>query len=407
MKQILFVINTLGRAGAEMAFLELCNQIDTSEYEVDLYVLAEQGELVHQIPKHVHILNQSIDDTPVLSKQGTKRLIGRMVRRCVGNGSMFYRIPYLVKNACILLGRKQFSANKLTRRLLADSAKPLDKHYDMAVAYLEGGASFFVCDKVKADKKVAFLHVDYQLAGYNRSLDQNCFTRFDKIFAVSDEVKESFLQVYPECKAYTDVFHNLLPVEKIRKRSQEAGGFTDDYAGIRIVTVGRLYAQKAFEVSIEAMALLKARGHVVRWYVLGEGDERPRLENLITNLGLQEDFLLLGAVENPYPYMRQCDIYVHASRFEGKSIAVQEAQVLGCPIILSDCRGNREQIAVDYDGLLCQLTPESICENVERLLADATLRERLGNAAAKRKQTGKEELQKLYEVARGTNGETK
>ena len=93
---------------------------------------------------------------------------------------------------------------------------------------------------------------------------------------------------------------------------------------------------------VPAMKLLKDQGIKARWYVLGEGELRNKLQQKIDSLGLKEDFLLLGAKENPYPYYKQCDLYVHATRFEGKSIAIQEAQVLGCTILVSDCSGNRE-----------------------------------------------------------------
>lgn len=136
-------------------------------------------------------------------------------------------------------------------------------------------------------------------------------------------------------------------------------------------------------------------GYALRWYVLGEGDERAALERQIAELGLKNDFLLLGAVENPYPYYQQCDIYVHATRFEGKSIAIQEAQTLGCAIIASDCNGNREQIVPDEDGLLCELTPEGICESVAELLENEEKRIRLSRAAGEKKLAYGEDLKLL------------
>ena len=118
----------------------------------------------------------------------------------------------------------------------------------------------------------------------------------------------------------------------------------------RLLTVGRLTSQKAYEIAIDAMKLLKEKGVQAHWYVLGEGELREVLQRQINRLGLEKDFLLLGAVENPYPYYAQCDLYVHATRFEGKSIAVQEAKILGCPILVSDCNGNREQVKDGVDG---------------------------------------------------------
>ncbi len=105
-----------------------------------------------------------------------------------------------------------------------------------------------------------------------------------------------------------------------------------------------------------------------------------------------------GAVGKPYPYMAHTDIYVHASRFAGKSIAIQEAQILGKPILVSDCSGNREQVVPNVDGLMCELTPEGICQRIEELLHDEAMRLRLGAAAQKRNAEDEAEIGKLFSM---------
>lgn len=114
---------------------------------------------------------------------------------------------------------------------------------------------------------------------------------------------------------------------------------------------------------------------------------------------MEEDFLLPGAMKNPYPFFAQADIYVHATRFEGKSIAIQEAQILGKAILVSDCNGNREQVTSGVDGLFCQLTPESICEGIQRLIDDEGLRLMLGRKASERSFGGREKLEELLRLA--------
>lgn len=150
------------------------------------------------------------------------------------------------------------------------------------------------------------------------------------------------------------------------------------------MTVGRLTAQKAYDIAVEAMKLLREEGEAVRWYVLGEGEERRALEKLIWQYGLEQDFLLLGARENPYPYYAQTDLYVHATRYEGKSIAIQEAQTLGCTILVSNCSGNREQVTDGVDGRMCELSPEGVCNGIRELLRDPEACARYGEAAGKR-----------------------
>lgn len=245
---------------------------------------------------------------------------------------------------------------------------------------------------------MAFIHVDYNEAGYSRSLDKECYLQLDRVFTVSDEVKASFLKAYPDCEEKTYVFHNILNQEDIREKAKMPGGFTDDYEGFRILTVGRLTVQKAYDIAIDAMKLLKDRGVKARWYVLGEGDQRTVLEAQIKRLGLQQEFVLLGATDNPYPYYAQTDLYVHATRFEGKSIAIQEAQTLGCPMVVSDCNGNREQVVPDVDGVLCELTPEGISAGILELYEDKEKRLRYGQEAGKKQLTNPEEIEKLLEL---------
>ena len=150
--------------------------------------------------------------------------------------------------------------------------------------------------------------------------------------------------------------------------------------------------QKAYDVAIEAMKILKDKEYQIRWYVLGEGDQRKKLEKKIKKLDLQDDFRLLGAVDNPYPYYVQTDLYVQAGRYEGKSIAIQEAQVLGCAVIASDRSGNREQIVDGEDGMLCELSPEAVAENVEKLYRDEEKRRAFKKAVQLKNLSGSHEF---------------
>ncbi len=398
MKRILIVTNTLGLGGAETALLALLRCLDPQKYSVSLYVLTNQGELMRELPEYVRLLNRRYRDSSVLTSVGRRQIALQIIRAMLTRGTVFRLVPYLCKNLADMLRRGNFRMDKLLWRVLSDGGQRLDSEFDLAVAFLEGGSAYYVADHVKAEKKACFIHVDYGRAGYTRALDKDCYLCYDRIFPISDEVKDTFLKVYPECGDRVSVFHNILDREKILRKAALPGGFADGFDGLRLLTVGRLEKQKALEVSVEAMRLLKDSGEPVRWYVLGEGSQRPRLEEHIRRLGLEEDFLLLGAVANPYPYLREADLYVHASRFEGKSIAIQEAQVLGKAIVVSDCSGNREQVEPGVDGMICALTPEALCREIRALLADGEKRARLGRAAAARPQTDGAELQKLFSL---------
>ena len=397
-KKLLFVINTLSRAGAETALLALLNSLNPEQVEVSLFVLMGQGELVPELPGYVRVLNKSIQSESVLTAAGRKYMARTMGKAMLSRGTILRKFPYMVSQTAAMVKRGKFSVEKLLWPVLAEGAPRLEEEFDLAVAYLEGGSAYYVANFVKAKKKAAFIHIDYAQAGYNRKIDGDCYLKFDRIFTVSKEIQEPFLNIYPELAQRMDVFHNILDVQRIYRLSKEPGGFPDDFDGVKILTVGRLKAQKALELSIDAMRLLKDSGVKARWYVLGEGDQRAFLENHLRQQGLEQDFILMGAVGNPYPWFAQADLYVHCSRFEGKSIAIQEALLLGCPVVVSDCSGNREQLTDGVNGQLCQLSASEIARTIRQLLADPERMERYRRAASEQGVHQCNELNKLYEL---------
>ena len=365
MKKLLFIINTLGCGGAERAMLNLLSALDSNKYEISLFVLTGQGELRRELPENVRLINKKYKEVSVLTKKGRRLLTLSVLKAGIGKALFLRRAPYIIKNFLIMRKKGKIMPDKLLWRLLSDGAPKIQEEYDLAVAYLEGGATYYTAQHIKAKKKTAFVHIDYEKAGYTRELDLDCYEKFDRIFTVSDEVKEHFLSVYPEYENKTSVFNNILNQERIKKMAEQGEGFNDGFKGLRILTVGRLTRQKRYDIAIEAMKLIKEKISMpIRWYVLGEGDLRQELEQQIKSAGLENDFILMGVKENPYPYYKDCDFYVHATEFEGKSIALQEAQVLGKPILATDCSGNREQIENGTDGILCELDPGQVCEKL-------------------------------------------
>lgn len=397
-KKLLFVINTLSRAGAEMALLALLQKLDPEKYDISLFVLMGQGELISEVPDYVHICNRRICRESVLTAAGRRHMASTMLKALLSRGTVIRRAPYLLRQSAAMAKQRPFRLDKLLWPVLADGAPRLPQTYDLAVAYLEGGSACYVANHVKAKKKAAFLHVDYPKAGYTRENDGSCYLQFDQIFAVSRELLEPFYSVYPELRGRMQVFENLLDTQKILRRAEEPGGFPEAAQGIKILSVGRLDTQKAFEYSIDAMKLLRDSGVSACWYVLGEGNQRSFLEKRIRENGLEDVFVLVGAVPNPYPWFRQSDLYVHCSRYEGKSIAIQEAQILGCAILVSDYSSNRELVTDGVNGCVCKLDAADICAGIQAMLADPKRLAYYRSAAAKLQFDRQQEVEKLLKL---------
>ena len=375
MKKILFVINTMGRAGAEKSLIELLKVFDKGQYEIHLLSLIGRGEMFNEVPEGIKVLNKRRDCRPLL---GAKKYLFAVVLKSIFARFNFLRLAlYLVVNLFVQIKRRRIQWDKLLWRVVSEGALIPKDHYDVAIAYLEGGAAHFVADRVNADKKAVFVHIDYNKAGYNKHLDHGCFDKLDQIYIVSKEAKKSFLDVYPQYSKKVHLFNNIVNPEEIKDLSIKKTAFQDDFKGTRIVTVARLHNQKAIDLMIPAFAKLKAMGYPLRWYVIGDGELRGKLEQLIDELDVKGEFILLGSKKNPYPYIRESDLYVQVSRYEGKSIAIQEAQVLGKAIVASDCSGTREQIKHMENGILVKAEVDDIVDGIRMVLDDNELKKKL------------------------------
>lgn len=381
-----------------MALLEFLKKWDHSKCEISLYVLMEQGELAGKLPPNVRILNKRLSYCSLWNWRGRLQMVKTILGAFFRNGNCAKKLYYIGKNAVSMFRQRKFQMDKLLWRIAAEGAERFEETFDLAVAWIEGGSAYYVADHVRAKKKAALIHIDYGNAGYSKELDQNCWEQFARILTVSKEVERGFLKFYPQYKEKTFVFPNIIDRDNILKQAKQPGGFSDDYSGIRLLTVGRLVYQKGYDIAIQAMKRLKECGVEARWYILGEGEKRKSLEKAIAAAGLEKDFLLLGAVENPYPYYSQTDLYIHVTRYEGKSVAIQEAQVLGCAVIASDCTGNREQVVNGEDGILCELKPEVIADKIIFLIKNEEKRAAFRRAAREKEMPEGKEIKLLTEL---------
>ncbi|MBR2055101.1 MAG: glycosyltransferase, partial [Clostridia bacterium] len=167
-KQVLFVINTMGRAGAETALINLMNKLlSLKEYELSLYTIIPRGELFARVPEEVHILNKSFSSESVLSLSGRLAIVKQTFCAFFRKFTGFRLLPSILRN--IREQKKEtghIQPDKALWRLLAAAAPAQEREYDLAIAYIEGASAYYLADKVKAKKKCAFIHIDYQKAGY-------------------------------------------------------------------------------------------------------------------------------------------------------------------------------------------------------------------------------------------------
>ena len=191
MKKILFVINTMGRAGAETALIELLKKLTRmGEYDISLYAIIPRGELFARVPDGVRIRNRGAKAESVLSASGRAAILRKAVRAFCYRGTGIRMIPYLVKNVAAQKKSGRVQIDKAMWRMLAEGSPAQREEYDLAVAYIEGASAYYLADKVRTRRKAAFIHIDYQKAGYTPKMDLGCYDHVDRIFVVSNEVGE-------------------------------------------------------------------------------------------------------------------------------------------------------------------------------------------------------------------------
>ncbi len=369
-KKLLFVNSSMGFGGAEKSLQTLLSLIDTDRYEVDLFLLRREGEFLELLPKEINVLP---------SPETVKAFSMPLVSSCLyflKKGKLRNLADRILFSKAVREGASERESMQTSWKYGKSAFPEAEKEYDAAIAYLEGSPIYYCADKVRAKKKIAYIHNDYKKLLMDSEFDRRYFKDFDCIVTVSKECEESLKDVFPEYKDKIRVVENIISPKALRQQAKADEGFCDDFGGKRILTMGRLDSQKGIDIAIEACSILSKK-HDIRWYVLGEGAQREELQRQIDENSLRDRFILLGAKINPYSYLSKCDIYAQPSRFEGKSIALEEAKGMGKPIVTTRFTTVSDQIEDGVTGLIAEIDAKSVAEKIDLLLSDGELRERL------------------------------
>ena len=264
----------------------------------------------------------------------------------------------------------------------------------------EKTSTYFCVEKVQSARKIGWVHIDYDELGMDPDFDRDYFERLDHIVTVSEECATILKKRFPDQRDKVNVIQNIVSPTVIRHMAdeQESDVFNREKDELIILTVGRLHPQKGYELAIEACRILTGQGYNVRWHVIGEGEERKRLSELIRSQGLEKNFKLLGLRGNPYPYIKQADLYVQTSRFEGKSIAIDEAKILKKPIVITRFSTAADQIRDGIDGMIVDMESGAIAAGIERLILDRGLREQMSGQLARTRLGTEDEIHRLYSL---------
>jgi glycosyltransferase involved in cell wall biosynthesis len=274
----------------------------------------------------------------------------------------------------------------------------LPGQYDVAIAYQQGVPTFFIATKVNAKKKLAWINADIFAAGYDMDYCRQFYDKMDHIIAVSERLREKLSKKTPWMKDKLQCIYDIINPSLIQQFAGAPHDGMDACDGeiTSIVTVGRLAKPKNHSLAVKAARILKDKGVNFKWYFVGEGEMRASIEEEISMLGLERQVQLLGFKENPYPYMAMADVYVQTSSFEGFGLTIAEAKILQRPVVSTNFDVVHDQITDRQNGLIAEMTPESVADKIMELLHDETLRQRIiHNLTKEANLTSTTEIQKF------------
>ncbi|HLS59504.1 MAG TPA: glycosyltransferase [Virgibacillus sp.] len=392
-KEILFVIDSLDVAGAEKSLVTLLNLLDYSKYSVDL-ILFSHGHLLEKlVPSEVNILDPFTYTT--FSNLSLQEAVTKSFAP-----SHFKMLRSRMKYSFTIRTKKRSNAQK-ARIFWENTAKVIEdnpKTYDIAISYAQGVPTFYVADKVKAKKKLAWVNVSYRLQEKDRQFQKKYYDRYDDIVTVSDSAKAVFLETFPEYENKISILYDINNPQLISHMAEIGTGYEDSFTGIRILTIGRLAHQKGYDVAMKACKKLKEAGVSFRWYVLGKGPLQAEIEAYMRENDLMEHFILLGVEANPYPYIKQADIYVQTSRFEGFGLAIAEARMLNIPVVTSKFDAVYNQMVEGKNGLVVDRNATAVFDGIQRMINEPDLRQNIITYLSAEKKGNVEEIEKFYQL---------
>ncbi len=391
-KRILIHIGSLSAGGAEKSLISLLNTIPEDKYEIDLMLIKKSGLFFNQIPSYINIL-----DAPV-------------PYNCIGIS--LKNIGYYLTHKPKYLIRKLYSFYKLkTRRVLSmdqvqwsvwKGAIPvLEKEYDVALSYLEGVTNYYILEKVKARRKLIWIHNEYSKLGYCNKYDTEYFGKADAVVTISELCRNNIIENFPFLAKKVFILENITNPSLVLNMADaniEDSLFENSKEIFKILSIGRFAPQKNFSMAIDTAKILKDKGVRFKWYIIGDGPLKDEFKTKISNLGLEDYVILLGIRSNPYPYIKQCDIFVQPSLYEGKSIVLDEAKILCKPIVATCYTTVYNSITNGINGIISEMNSESLAENIYRLYLNPDERNRYSQFLSENVTSNVSEINNYYKL---------
>ena len=397
MKRILFVASDMEIGGAERALLGLLNSIDTNLYAVDLFLLRHRGPFMKLIPPHINLLpeNKYYSDLGVpINEVIRKKHFSMVAARTIGK---WKAKRFIARNK--ISGANSLEIHysfRFTRTILPTIS---EKDYDLAIGFTI--PYYIVAEKVKAKHTAVWLHTDYSKLAGDTDEELKVWSAYEYIVSISYDVTKAFLSKFPSLENRIVEIENIVSPELIAQQAKAEDVHTEmphEQGVVRLLSVGRFTSAKNFDNVPDICKRILNNGFAIKWYIIGFGGDESLIKRKIIESGMQNNVILLGKKDNPYPYIAECDMYIQPSRFEGKAVTVREAQILNKPVIITNYPTAKSQLRDGVDGIIVPLDNERCAKGICDVLSNKKIIIRLIENTKKQNYGNSNEAVKLYNM---------
>lgn len=373
----------------------MLNAIDTEQYNVDLFLYSHRGELLKQVPDAVHLL-------PEIKKYD---VIEKPIKEAIQKGFSDIALARLwAKYQFARYAKKNhLKEGSAILQYVFDAVTPLlpdinpNTEYDLAISFLT--PHNIVLNKVKAKKKLAWIHTDYTKISVNVEKEIKVWSQFDHIVSISEDVTRSFLSVFPTLAGKIIEIANILSPRTVRAKALASKvDFLIQNGRVNLLSVGRFTFAKNFDNVPDICRRILQEGCEVYWYIVGYGGDEQLIKEKIKEAGMKEHVILLGKRENPYPFIKACDIYVQPSRFEGNAVTVREAQILCKPVVAANYPTAHSQIKQGVDGIIVPQDNAGCAHEIAQFIKNKELQQNIVGYLKEHDYGNEKEVQKLYSL---------
>lgn len=391
-KTILIFSHCMELGGVERSLLGLLDSIDYDRYDVDLFLMRRSGELMPYLNPKAKLLPEIPQYASLAVPMASLIKSGQFGVLC---GRLQGKLAARRFDKQHPSGKPSVVALTYSHKYTLNSMPQIsDKTYDLAISFLT--PHYFAREWVKAKKYAAWIHTDYTALSFDRDTELAMWGKYDAICGVSEQASKGFQTTFPELAGKVQTIENILPRELICRQAEESQTDMPANESIELLSVGRFCDAKNFDNVPDICRRLVEDGHDVKWYLIGYGGDEPLIRQKIIEAGMEDRVIILGKKDNPYPYMRACDLYVQPSRYEGKAVTVREAQLLGKPVVITDYATSGSQLEDGVDGVIVPIDNAGCAAGIAALLRDPARMQQLSENCKKRDYTNSAEVEKIY-----------